>query len=108
MFFVNSLKGPAREHFLRKCRSDMPYREIMRRMRHQYNSEAKQSTTLLQMLQLHMPTHVREHSLTSENEGLRLICELIEQNSELLEPEFATKKHKVQFLRKAVLLYALE
>ena len=95
LFFVNCLRGPARKHFLRKCRSNMTYHEIVRRMRHQYNSEAKQSNTLVQMLKLHMPTHMREHGIISEKEGFRSICELIKQNSKLLDPEFATEKHKV-------------
>ena len=84
----------------------MPYREIFRCMRHQYNSESKQSTTLVLMLKLHMPTHMNENGITSQKEVLRSIRDLIEQNSEQLDPELATEKHKVQFLRQAVLPYA--
>ena len=53
-----------------------------------------------------MPTHMHEHSIASEKEGLRPICELIAQSFELLDPEFATEKHKMQFMRQTVLLYA--
>ena len=106
LFFVNFLKLPVRKKFVCLCRSYVPYHEIVRRMRHHHSSEAKQSITLARMLQLHMPTLMCDHGMTSEKEGICSECELIEQFSELPEPEFALENHKVQFLRQAVLPYA--
>ena len=94
---------PARKSFLLMYRSDMPFRGIVHRMRHQYNSESKQSITLVDMLKLHMPTHMCENCITSEKEGLHFPCELIEQNSELLDQKLSKEKHKVQLLLQAVL-----
>ena len=83
----------------------MTYREIVRRMSNQYNSEAKQSNALVQILKLHMPSHMCECGTTGEEEAFCSICDLIEQNSELLDPRFATEKHEIQFLCLAVLPY---
>ena len=106
LFFVNALKGSARSHFLNKCSSDMPFKEIVYRMRHQFNSEAKRQQLWNEIMKLHLPTYMADNKITSEKEGLRSLVDYIERMSPLLEPEFRTEKHKITFLRNAVLPYS--
>ena len=47
-----------------------------------------------------------DNKITNEKEGLRSLVDYIERMSPLLEPEFRTEKHKITFLRNAVLPYS--
>ena len=108
LFFLNFLKGSASERILRKSRSNMTYRETVRRICRFSISKAKQYNTIVHMLKLHITTHMYEYGVINNKKSIRSICELTEQYDKVFCRGPASEKHKAQFLCQTAWPYARE
>ena len=101
--FVNIFSGPARDFYFDNTREEMGYRQLVRVMIDEYDSDARRLAVQSELEMLTLHRLMVEKGISDEGVGLSKLVERINVLTPQCPPNFRSESNKIRYLRSAVL-----
>lgn len=104
--FVCVREDPACNFFFNNARDNMSFDEMAMMMVEEYNSNARQLRVRKKLVMLRLDRYMAEHSLTTQDESLTKLVELIDRRTPQCQQQHWFYASKTNFSRRTVLCFS--
>ena len=102
-FFVNVFDGPAKDFFCDNCNESMSFETLRLIMIKEYDNDPRQLAVQSELENITLEKVMKEDEITDFGRGLKRLVDKINNLNPQCPEEFRTEKHKIIFLRSAVM-----